>query len=169
MALREAKCIPTQYDQVSEVLRTSHKDKIKYKAQHTAHLQTELTKYQQRLEKLYEAHLDGDLDDEFYKRKVDEYRSARDSVKVKLDATDKADDSFYTAVDNLIRLGQSAPQLLESSEMEYRRRLFITVSCDWLRSFMFLNMFSIRASLFSHKRFFASSNLPLAVACACSG
>ena len=123
LAFQAIKLTPTQYDQVSEVLRTSHKDKIKYKAQHTAHLQTELTKYQQRLEKLYEAHLDGDLDDEFYKRKVDEYRSARDSVKVKLDATDKADDSFYTAVDNLIRLGQSAPQLLESSEMEYRRRL----------------------------------------------
>ena len=54
---------------------------------------------------------------------MEEYKSARDSIKAKLDATDKADDSFYTAVDGLIRLAQKAPQLLESSEMEYRRRL----------------------------------------------
>lgn len=105
------------------MLKTSHKDKVKYKTQHTAHLQAELTKYQQRLDKLYEAHLDGDVDEEFYKRKVAEYRSARDTIKAKLDATDKADDSFYSAVDSLIRLAQRAPELLESSEMEHRRRL----------------------------------------------
>lgn len=123
LAFQAIKLSPGQYDQVSEVLKTSHQDKVKYKTQHTAHLQAELTKYQQRLDKLYEAHLDGDIDEEFYKRKVAEYRSARDTIKAKLDATDKADDSFYSAVDSLIRLAQRAPELLESSEMEHRRRL----------------------------------------------
>ena len=123
LAFQAIKLTPTQYDQVSEVLKASHKDKIKYKTQHTAHLQSELTKCQQRLERLYESHLDGDIDQEFYKRKVAEYKAGRDSLKNKLDATDKADDSFYTTVDSLIRLAQKAPALLESSEMEYRRRL----------------------------------------------
>jgi hypothetical protein len=91
--------------------------------QHTIQLQTELAKYQQRLERLYESHLDGDIDYDFYKRKVTEYKSARDSIMNKLDANDKADDNFYATVGNLIRLGQKAPALLESSELEYRRRL----------------------------------------------
>jgi hypothetical protein len=101
----------------------SHKDKVKYKTQHVGHLQTELTKYQQRLEKLYESHLDGDIDQEFYQRKVVEYKATRDSIKNKLNATDKAEDSFYFTVDSLIRLAQKAPELLQCSEVEHRRRL----------------------------------------------
>jgi len=123
MAFNAIKLSPTQYAQVSEVLMASHGDKVKYKTQHTAHLQAELTKHQQRLEKLYEAHLDGTIDNDFYMRKVAEYKSARDSAKARLDAIDMADDSFYAAIDSLINVAQRAPELLESSEMEYRRRL----------------------------------------------
>ena len=117
------KLSPKQYEEVSAVLKDSHKDKIRYREQHTAHLQSELTKYQQRLERLYDSYLDGDIDQEVYKRKLSEFKSARDSIKLKLDATDKADDTFYASVDNLIRLAQKAPSLLLGSEMEQRRQL----------------------------------------------
>ena len=123
VAFEAIKLTPEQYDEVTTVLKTVHKDKVKYKAQHVGHLQTELTKYQQRLEKLYESHLDNDIDPEFYKRKAIEYRSTRDAIKTKLDATDRADDDFYFAVDGLIRMAQRAPELLARSEMEHRRRL----------------------------------------------
>ncbi len=112
---------PENYARVSQALRDAHADKVKYKSQHIAHLNTELTKYQKRLEKLYEDHLDGLVDDEFYKRKVSEYKALRDSIKNKLNATDKADDAFYLTIDNMLRLSQKAPSLLLRSEMEYAR------------------------------------------------
>ncbi len=114
---------PENYARVSQALRDAHADKVKYKSQHVAHLNTELTKYQKRLDKLYEDHLDGVVDDVFYKRKASEYKALRDSIKNKLNATDKADDAFYLTIDNMLRLAQKAPSLLLRSEMEYARRL----------------------------------------------
>lgn len=114
---------PDQLMQINEHIKESHKDKVKYKTQHVAHLQSELNKYQQRLEKLYEDHLDGMVEDEFYKRKAEEYRTARDAIKNKLNATDKADDNFYFTIDKLLQLAQKSPELLRRSEMEHRRRL----------------------------------------------
>ena len=111
------------YATVSAMLKKAHKDKVGYKSQRVNRLNIELTRYNQRLEKVYEDHLDGVIDDAFYKRKAEEYKSMRDSIKQKLNAIDGADDQFYLTIDNMLRLSQKAPSLLLRSEMEYSRRL----------------------------------------------
>ena len=112
------------YKKVSEMLKKAHQDKVGYKSRRVNRLNIELSRYIQRLEKLYEDHLDGVVDDTFYERKASEYRGMRDSIKSKLDAIDKADDAFYLTVDRMLKLTQKAPSLLLRSEMEYSRRLF---------------------------------------------
>jgi hypothetical protein len=63
------------------------------------------------------------IDNDFYERKAEQYKSMRDSIKQKLNAIDSADDQFYLTIDNMLRLSQKAPSLLLRSEMEYSRRL----------------------------------------------
>ena len=130
---------PEDYDAVKAILKTSHDDKIKYKSQNIAHIQAELSKIQNRLDRLHEVYLDGDIDKESYKTKAEEYKSIRDSLKDKLNAVDGADDKFYKMIEYFIEIGQNAPLLLESSEMEERRLLInlvlqnLTLNGDQLR------------------------------------
>lgn len=112
---------PEDYEAVRVILKASHDDKIKYKSQNIAHLQTELAKTQNRLDRLHEVYLDGDIDKESYRAKVKEYKLICDSLKNKLNAVDDADDNFYKVIENFIEIGQKAPSLLESSEMEERQ------------------------------------------------
>ena len=108
-AFEAIKITPEDYEKVRDIIKKSHDDKIIYKSQNIAHLQTELSKIQNRLDKLHEIYLDGDIDKESYKLKAEEYKSIRDSLKNKLDAVDSADDSFYKTIEYFIEIGQKAP------------------------------------------------------------
>ena len=122
-ALRAIQPTQAQYDEVMAALKASHGDKITYKAVHTARLQSELTRIDERMTKHYNSYLDGDIERDFYKSKNEELKAQRAATDKKLNSIDSANDEFYKNAETIMRLVLNVPRLFESSELEEKRRI----------------------------------------------
>ena len=112
-----------QYREVMDALKDSHQDKKHYRDAAKAHLRAELSKIENRITRLYDSYLDGDVTKDFYKKKNDELKKQRRHANTQLEAIDSADDNFYENGLNIMNLVRNAAELFESSEMEEKRRL----------------------------------------------
>ncbi|MDP3443012.1 MAG: zinc ribbon domain-containing protein, partial [Ignavibacteria bacterium] len=112
-----------QFNQVKDSLQASRADKNKYKAYHLNLLQTTLTKTEKRLDSLQEKYIDGDIEKEYYKQSLVKYKSEQKDIKSKINAVDKADDEFYSNIEQIMELVRNAPLLLEKSNIEKKRIL----------------------------------------------
>jgi site-specific DNA recombinase len=115
------------YEQVSEALRASHEDKKRLHDSTIITLDTEIEKYQTRIEKVYEDYLDEKIPEELYQRKFDEYRSAQKKLQNKRINIEQIDDEYYGTVTHLLKLSKTAPKLFRKADIEQRRSLISMV------------------------------------------
>lgn len=113
-----------QFDEVTEALKLSHQDQIKFKTQHKATLSAELSKLENRSTRLYDSYLDGDIDKPTYKSKSIEIQQRRNSLNQKLSSLETASQDYYNNAVAVMELVRDAPLLFEqSSEPEDKRRI----------------------------------------------
>ena len=111
------------YIQVSDILRKNHEEKKHSYHKEMATLESEIIKYQQRKERVYEDHLDGKITQEFYDKKFSEFdiqlklkQEARESLEL-------SDDDYYLSVSHLLKLARDLPTLFEKAEIQQKRVL----------------------------------------------
>lgn len=111
------------YDQVSEALRSSHEDKKRMRETTLLSLNTEISKYQTRIEKVYEDYLDGKIPETLYERKFEEYRKSQKSLQNKRQNIEQVEDEYYNTVSHLLKLSKDAPKLFMNADIEQKRYL----------------------------------------------
>ncbi len=111
------------YEQVSEALRASHSDKKQLRDSTLSTLSTEIEKYQNRIEKVYEDYLDEKIPESLYKRKYDEYRAAKKKLQNKVANIEQVEDDYYGTVEHLLKLSRNASKLFEKANQEQVRSL----------------------------------------------
>ena len=77
-----------------------------------------------RVESIYEDKLDGEISEEFYKKKVQEYRREQNNIKVKMDNLHEADQQYYLTANLLLQLARRASEIFKSSKPDIKRQLF---------------------------------------------
>ena len=109
--------------EVSAVLRKHHEDKKAMRNQSLSHLEAEISKYQNRLEKIYEDYLDGNIPETLYERKFSEYRERQKSLQDKRDNVELLDDDYYGSISHLLKLANNAKSLFLNATSEQKRSL----------------------------------------------
>ncbi len=109
--------------EISEILEESHKGKVEYHDALFKGLQAEYTKYQTRIENLYDLYADRRITDNDYDKKSNEYREKQEEIQSRLSTLQSADEDFYLTAKYILSLVNNAGKIFESSEPEVKRQL----------------------------------------------
>ncbi len=105
------------------MLRESHQGKADYNKQICQSLQGEYDKLERRIERMYEDFLDRNVDEDFFKRKHEDYRREQKNIQTRRGNLMGADDGYYLTACYLLQLANKASAIFESSEVETKRQL----------------------------------------------
>ena len=105
------------------MLRDSHKGKKELHKETCLSLEDQYNKLENRIEKMYEDHLDGKINEDFFKRKHGEYRREQTNIQTRLNKLKGADEDYYITATYLLKLANKASKIFESSELETKRQL----------------------------------------------
>lgn len=111
------------YIQVSDILRKSHEEKKQSYHKEVSIIDSEILKYRQRKERVYEDYLDEKISEEFYEKKFAEFDT---KLKLKQEARESlelSDDQYYLSVSHLLKLAKDLPELFEKAEIQKKRML----------------------------------------------
>ena len=108
---------------VSRALRAAQEDKKRIREETLSKLDSEIEKYQRRLDKVYEDYLDEKIHEEFYHKKFDEYKKAQKSLMNKRVNVEQVDDEYYGMVLHLLSLAKNAPRLFKEADIDQKRSL----------------------------------------------
>lgn len=111
------------YNEVSEALRLAHDDKKQMRESTLSRLDSEIEKYQRRIEKIYEDYLDEKIPEDLYQRKFDEYRNFQKSLQNKRLNIEQVEDDYYGTVSHLLKLSRDAPRLFKQADNLQKRSL----------------------------------------------
>ena len=111
------------HNEVSEALRAAHEDKKQLRETTMLTLDTEIEKYQRRIEKVYEDYLDEKIPEALYQKKFEEYRKAQKSLQNRRQNTEQIEDDYYATVNHLLDLSKNATKLFLKANNEQKRSL----------------------------------------------
>ena len=112
-----------EYKKISEKLRI-HYEEDKRKQQETVGIiDTEITKYDQRCEKLYDDLLDNLITRELYQRKYNEFRKDQKKLTTKRNNIELVQDDQYATVCHLLSLANKGSFLFSQANPEQKRTL----------------------------------------------
>ncbi len=115
------------YEDVSEALRASHEDKKRMRETTLSNLETEIEKYQRRIEKVYEDYLDEKIPEDLYNRKFEEYRKSQKSLQNKRQNIELIEEDYYGTVTHLLSLAKRLPELFQVADINEKRNIISLV------------------------------------------
>ncbi len=86
-------------------------------------LRKEFDHIQNRLSKLIDMHLDGSIDQESYRAKMDEYKKRQREITSEMQAHVSGDETCLITVETVLGLAKQAREIFESSNFDERRQL----------------------------------------------
>jgi site-specific DNA recombinase len=124
MNLFESITIPERaYIQISKAVRLKSESVIKQKEKDKIIIETEIKKYQNRIDGLIEAKLDRLIDEEMYRRKASEYQESMDVLQRKLQTFELNENERLENISHLLMLARKWPVLFEKANFEQKRFL----------------------------------------------
>ncbi len=111
------------YEEIRKRMKLSVNQDNKTNTTKLAHVDTEITKYQHRMDKLYEDHQDKKIPDDFYHRKFNEYDSLKKNLEKQKRTFELPDTNRFDSIDYLLKLFKNGSRLFEKSDLEHRRGL----------------------------------------------
>ena len=98
-----------------------------------ARLQTEQTKLQNRLDKLYEDRLDGFIEPPFFERKTQEWQQAQARLTEQITQHESANHDYFEDGVRLLELSKKAYFLFKKQNPQEKRRLlnFVCSNSTW--------------------------------------
>ena len=112
-----------QLGKIVAVLKQSHSRETRASAERRSHVQAEYTKYEQRIEVLYEDRLDRTISKEFYAERKSQYEHAMRDLEERLKEIDETDECYYQNVAVLLELASRAAQLFNAADAGRKREL----------------------------------------------
>ena len=119
-------------EQIRVHLAASKKQEVAFRNAETGRLKQELTRIENRIDALFNMRLDGEIDKETYNDKNDRLQLERHRVEEKLNAHQKADNSFNDTVLNLMEIAKSAASIFRLSDNVEKKRLLLSFLFDRL-------------------------------------
>jgi site-specific DNA recombinase len=111
------------YEELSAGLRVAHEDKKRMRDSTLRTIDTEIEKYQTRIEKVYEDYLDEKIPEQLYHRKFEEYKKTQKSLQNKRLNIEQVEDEYYGTVSHLLKLAKDAPALFSKANNEQKRTM----------------------------------------------
>src|SRR5690606_18654286 len=123
---RMFKSIVVPDDVIEQILTLINEDKSKVideKRNTIATLKAEMTKYENRIGRLYEDYLDGKVDETLYDRKSKEYRTMIDKLKTQISTFELSENDRYETVSHLLEVSKNAHRIFEEADYIGKRKL----------------------------------------------
>lgn len=112
---------------VLKALKESHKDEISYYESSIENIVSHEEKVKQRLSKLFDAKLDGTIDESFYNQKYKEYTEQRDKLEKQRKAINTSDNRFYELGSAVLDFSQRSKEAYLEAKKDQRRKLLMLV------------------------------------------
>lgn len=84
---------------------------------------SEITKFERRIDRLYEDHLDEKIDSDFYNRKSDEYKQSIRNLRTQLDTFELLPTDRLKTVSDLLELSKNAHKLFQVGDYLEKRKM----------------------------------------------
>ena len=110
-------------DAIGKMLKESHQGKVEYYNTVSSELKSQYDLLQKRIERMYEDKLDGSITEDFYNKKLLEYRTEQTNIQTKQNNLQEVDKDYYSTGIYLLKLANKAPAIFKSSEPEVKRQL----------------------------------------------
>ncbi|GMU18906.1 MAG: hypothetical protein AMXMBFR12_00980 [Candidatus Babeliales bacterium] len=113
-------------EQISEIityLKQSYAHEQEFFKHSQEALRKELDQIQSRISKLVDVHLDGGIDAETYKVKLEEYKKRQREITLEMQAHVDSDESCLITIKTVLDLAKHAREIFESSNFEEKQRL----------------------------------------------
>jgi len=120
-------------DWVVDALHQSHADQARFREEAIARLQSEQTKIQHRLDKLYEDRLDGFIEPAFFERKANEWKHTQARLSEQIAEHEAANYDYVQDGVRLLELSKKAYFLFKKQNPNEKRRLldFVCSNSTW--------------------------------------
>lgn len=115
---------------IRQAFKDSHKDQIEYQERSVSELQTRLKQVQARIDNLYDDKVDGKIDEDFYKRKLEQYNAEKNEISDSIRKHDKAGTKYLEFGINVFDLAQRAREIYEQKPPEAKKDLLRLVFKD---------------------------------------
>ncbi len=109
---------------VAAALKESLEEKRSWHDRVYQEMVSEKDRLKNRLDKMYEDHLDGKVSDPFYDQKFKEYSERMMGLEQKIAEHDRADINYYEFGQKILELAKNAQLLLKEATSEERREFF---------------------------------------------
>lgn len=88
-----------------------------------AALNAEVARYENRMDRLYEDHLDGKIDDDLYERKTAEYSKSIEKLKTQLSTFELSEFDRYETVSHLLEVSKNAHKIFSETDYLGKRKV----------------------------------------------
>jgi site-specific DNA recombinase len=122
------------YEKISKEMRSSHEDAQASKEQLSRNLELEISKYRNRLDRVYEDYIDEKISKDLYERKYKEYSDTIAILEKKQKNIELDTNNHYGTISHLLKLSKNAPQLFKNADNE-RMRLLVNETLSNLQIF----------------------------------
>lgn len=110
-------------DEVLTTLRNLHQGKVDFREELSRKLNQEKEDLAVRKERLLETYLEKRITGSEYDKYKANYDTRTIDIEVQLDGLGRAEDNYYSTVEQVIKLTARAKEIFDCSEAEHRRRL----------------------------------------------
>lgn len=119
---------------ILELINSDKAQRNANKDAQTAIIKAEIGRYENRLDRLYEDHLDEKIENDLYERKTNEYQASIENLKAQLDTFELSESNRYETVSHLLTVSKNAHKIfLESDYLGKRKVLKKVLSNSQLR------------------------------------
>lgn len=120
------KSIVVPDDVIEQILTLINEDKSKVineKRNTIAGLKAEASKYENRIDRLYEDYLDGKVDETLYDRKSKAYRTMVDNLNTQISTFELSETDRYETVSHLLEVSRNAHKVFKGSDYLGKRKM----------------------------------------------
>jgi site-specific DNA recombinase len=111
---------------MEKILTLINEDRIKQNAESAnkrSLLNSEIAKYEKRIDRLYEDSIDGKIDEDFYIRKSKDYKDSIDKLKTELSTFELSDNNRLETVSHLLEVAKNAHKIFVESDYLGKRKI----------------------------------------------
>lgn len=111
------------YRSVSASLREEAEAERKTEQVRLSEVDAEILKYEKRIERLVDEHLDERIPDHIYEKKLTEFNAAQQVLRNRRDKFELVSKDDFSSADHLLKLAKNAQNLFEKGKIEQKRAL----------------------------------------------
>jgi len=132
VAFKQIQMSEEAYLEVNKKLRFTLSEDEQNKARKVAHLDTEISKYKNRIDTIYDEHLDSKIPDDFYENKFNEYTEKKLHLEKQRYAFELSNTNRFEDIQYLLKLLTNSEKIFEKGKFERKRSLMNTTLSNLL-------------------------------------